>query len=151
MCDPVTAGLALSGAGMGVSAMSQYGAGQYNSDVAKHNADLAEMDATLSLAKGVQQENQSRRDVEQLKGRQVVTTAANNLEMSGTPLDILTDTALIGEMDALTIRNNARMEAFGYKMEADSSRAKADLAKSQGTFGAASSLLGGAGNLLGQL
>jgi hypothetical protein len=39
--------------------------------------------------------------------------------VSGTALDLLGDTAQIGEEDALTIRNNAAREAWGYRNQAN--------------------------------
>ena len=44
--------------------------------------------------------------------------AANGVDLSsGSPLDILGDTAMYGELDALTIRSNAEREAYGYRVQ----------------------------------
>jgi len=146
MCDPVTAAVGISAVGAGVTASSQMAAGDYNAAIAEQNAQLAEKDAESALALGVVEENRYRRNVRQLQGSQATAIAANNLEQTGTPLDILTDTALIGEVDALTIRNNAIREAYGFSVDAANTRAQGQLERFKGRSQAAGTILGGAGD-----
>ncbi|WP_455153244.1 hypothetical protein [Bradyrhizobium cenepequi] len=78
----------------------------------------------------------------------------NGVDLSfGSPLDTLTDTAVLGELDALTIRTNANREAYDYKVQGVNARAnanldrmKADLAETGGYLKAAGTVLAGAGN-----
>jgi hypothetical protein len=49
--------------------------------------------------------------------------------VSGTPLNLLSDTAQIGEEDAQTIRNNAAREAWGYRNQANEASAGARISR----------------------
>lgn len=63
------------------------------------------------------------------------------------------DTAQLGELDALTIQNNAAREAYGYKVQALNSTTQAAQLKAQASTTKRNSLLGGiisgAGSLFG--
>jgi hypothetical protein len=62
----------------------------------------------------------------QLKGTQTARMAANGVALdSGSALDVLTSTDVMGEADANTIRDNAGKEAYGYKSQAANYRAQA--------------------------
>jgi hypothetical protein len=54
------------------------------------------------------------------------------------------DTAQLGELDALTISNNAAREAYGYKVQASSLTTNAANLQSQAKRGMMTSILGGA-------
>lgn len=56
-------------------------------------------------------------------------------------LDILGDTAAMGELDALTMVNNASREAYGYRMQAENDRLNAKMARRSGNMGAMTTLL----------
>jgi hypothetical protein len=81
--------------------------------------------------------------------------AASGVEVDdGSALDILGDTAELGELDALTIRSNAEREAYDYKVAAMNQGAQAGInrvsgqnAASAGRYGAMTSLLSGAGSI----
>jgi hypothetical protein len=44
------------------------------------------------------------------------------------------DQAYLGELDALSIRNNAQREAWGFKMEATDLRKRAEIARKEGVY-----------------
>ena len=150
MCTPTlliaaTAGQALFGA---YTSMQQ---GKYQQAVANAQAKQAEYQAQDAISRGREAEQDHRMKVAQLKSKQIAEFAANGVSTSsGSPLNVIGDTAALGETDALRIRRNAYSEASGYYNQAGVYRAAGDNASTQGMYGAAGSLLGGAGKVASQ-
>jgi hypothetical protein len=159
MCDLVTALMIGSTVMGGVSSIqqgnAQAAAGRYNAQVAEMNAKIADNNARDALERGKIEEQNKRREVSMLTGRQRAAMAANGVDLSfGSPLDTLVDTAMLGELDALTIRSNSAREAYNYKVNAENSRAdgrlslaNAKAAKTGGYLSAMGTVLGGAGDV----
>lgn len=166
MCvEPATLAMisaAASVLGTGVSAFGQVQAGQaakaagdYNAAVARNNQIVAEQQAADAQRRGDVAETEQRRKVRMLAGTQRAALAASGVQLdSGTALDILGDTAAMGELDALTIRNNAEREAYGYRVQGVNFGAEAGLqsmrgqsAMTSGLIGAGGTVLSGAGNV----
>ncbi len=83
------------------------------------NKEIAEYNAEEAIARGKDDENQFRKQIKKVIGSQRAAIGASGVEISsGSALEVQEDAAAIGEADALTIRQNARMEAMGYKMSA---------------------------------
>lgn len=61
------------------------------------------------------------------------------------------DTAMLGEMDALTIQNNAAREAYGYKVQAIQGVSNANALQTQGQTQKKNSILGGVMNGVGSM
>lgn len=86
-------------------------------------------------------------------GRQVAALAGQGADLTGSPTDILGDTAAAGEMDALTTRSNTAREAWGYRTKGVEFGNEIGLANSrQGSSGPSlpgvgESLIGGAGSV----
>lgn len=158
MCDLVmalTIGSSVLGAmGKIQQANAQAAAGEYNAKVAEMNATLSERRAKDALERGKVEEQRKRQEVAQLKGRQMAAMAANGVDLSfGSPLDTLVDTAVLGELDALTIRRNFARESYDHRVaavngraDATLSRMNADAARTGGWLAAAGTVLGGAAN-----
>lgn len=159
MCDLVTALMIGSTVMGGVSAIQQgnatAAAGRYNAQVSEMNAKIADSNARDALERGKIEEQNKRREIAMLSGKQRAAMAANGVDLTfGSPLDTLVDTAMLGELDALTIRSNAAREAYGYKVNATNARADASLsranasaAKTGGYLSAAGTVLGGAADV----
>lgn len=80
---------------------------------------VGEMQAKDAEARGRESEKRHRQDVKQLIGDQRAALAAQGVEVdSGSAAEIQEQTAELGELDALTIRNNARLEAMGLRIGA---------------------------------
>lgn len=125
-----------------VSAKSQIDAGNYAAKVAENNAKVADIRAQEELRKGAQEDLQQRWKIRALAGKQATAIGANNVVGStGTALDILGETAMFGEVDLNTIRNNAARASWGHKVEASNLRAEAKASKYQGRMGAFGTLL----------
>lgn len=138
------------GIGTVVDVYGQYQSGKQNERLAKANARIAEMQAVDAIARGRESERRFRQDVSGLVGAERAALAAQGIEVdTGDALQIQEDTAALGELDALTIRNNAAREAWGYRVQAADYRAQGELARTEGTFGAFSTLLTGGAQAYG--
>lgn len=56
---------------------------------------------------------------------------------------------MLGELDALTIQNNAAREAYGYRVQAQQDLSNADQTIKNGKTAATGSILGGLGKAFG--
>ncbi len=139
MCNPSALGYA----GVGLSALGSVQDGNEAARTGAYNARIAELMARDAEARGADEEQKYRGRIRQLMGSQRAAIGGANLEMSGTPLDILVDTAGVGERDALTIRGNAEREAFGLRSQGAEMLRQGKAAKKRGLFGAAGTLLTG--------
>lgn len=137
MCSPA----ALMIGGGALSAAGQIRQGNAAAGIANYNARLADYQAQDSLARGSIEEGRYRNQIDQITGQQKVATAKRNVAVSGTAIDLLADTARIGEEDALTIRENSRRESAGQKEEGRLLRMQGRMAKRDTRFGATTSLL----------
>ncbi len=148
MCDITTAALVLSAAGTGTQVYGQYQSGRYQSDVMRNNAIIQRRMADDAQRRGENEENRHRMKVAQLKSRQRAQMAAKGLDISqGTPSLILEDTAEMGELDALTIRNNAEREVYGLKTRAQNTESQADVVRQNATMSALGTLMTGGGQV----
>lgn len=107
-------------AGILASAFSSFSAGRANRYIARANQEMSEMQARDAITRGREAEQRLRRDAKQFIGSQRSQIAAQGVALGdadSSAADIQEDTAYLAELDALTIRNNARREAFGYRMQ----------------------------------
>lgn len=129
--------------------------GDYEAQLYGMNAEFAELQAEDAIARGRESEFRSRAGTRQLVGAQRVALAAQGISLdTGSPADVIENDMMLGELDALTIRNNARREAWGFQAQAAQYRAHGDMARWAGKRAAkslrnqsVSTLLSGAGNL----
>lgn len=133
------------------SANAQSQADTYNANLAARNAQISGQDAARSAS-------DKRRETQQRLGMVVAATGANGFTMSGSPLDVLEQTASNGELDAMTIQYMGKNTSDAYRSEAGLYRSSAANALTTGYFNAAGTLLsagarafsspGGTGNSL---
>lgn len=171
MCEPISAtaattaayvsmATAVAGTAVGVYGSIQQGnaakaSAEYQAAVDRNNQQVAEWQTKDALDRGKEAERQQRLKVQSALGSQRAAMAANGVDLSsGSPLDILGDTTMYGEMDALTIRSNAEREAYGYRVQSQNFASNAQLsqmrgssAQTAGMIGAGSTLLTGAGQV----
>lgn len=113
---------------------------QFQSQIDESNARLSEMQAKDSIKRGEREEEDHRKRVRGLIGSQRASFAAQGIELSdGSALDIVEDTASLGAEDALTIRNNAWREAWGYRTQAANLQSSAAFSRVAGANAKASS------------
>lgn len=135
-------------AGTVVSVMGQMSAAQAQADMSQYQAKQSRIMAEDALKRGVAEEQAQRRKTAALEGRQRAILAASNVDIgSGSPLQILTDTAMLGELDAQTVRTNAKREASQHRAQAGLFDMQAGAAKQAGMINAFGTALGGISSL----
>ena len=148
-------GAAMSGYGMYQQSQAQKAQAEYQSAVARNNQIIGEQNAADAMKRGQIEADKHRGKVQALKGSQKAAMAAGGFEIdSGTNLDVLSDTAQLGELVALTILNNAEREAYQHKVAAMNSGAQSNLygmaADAQSPLlSGGTALIGGLGNAAG--
>jgi hypothetical protein len=145
----VPVGLTFLAVGTGISLYKGYKAGKAakaqgvaeqdaansEADLADYNAAVATVQADDALARGAEEESRFRAGVRGMIGSQRAAFAAGNIDVAGgSALDVQADTAYLGELDALTIRNNAASEAWGYKVQSADLTKRADIARKSGVM-----------------
>lgn len=143
------------GAAMVLTAMSgmyaadaQKKSGEYQAEVAEQNAELDEYRADQTARIGAIEEEKHRAKVRQMKGAQRANFAARGIDLgSGIVEDMLSETDVMGETDALTIRFNAQNEAWGYRTSAMNERNSGRWAKAAGKNAATGTYLSTAASM----
>lgn len=158
--DPISLTLAAVSTAVGIAgtmmqASQSAGQASYQATVAKNNAVLARRNQAAALDAGNVREQAKRRETAGIIGAQRAAYAAHGVDVNvGSPVDIYASTAELGELDALTIRNNAQREAYGYKIQEGNATAESGLFGQQasgdmlaGWVGSVGSLIGGASSV----
>lgn len=115
--------------------------------IAGNNAQVAGWQAQDAITRGARSASASRMRSHQLAGTQRARMAAQGVDLGvGSALEILTDTAYFGEVDAGTITDNAAKEAWAIRQQAAGYRADASLLKTRSD--SESPLLAGGTSLL---
>jgi hypothetical protein len=90
---------------------------------AESSAEFQELQAEDALERGREEESRHRFGVRRFAGSQRAALAGQGIDISsGSAADIQEETAVLGELDTLTIRNNAAREAWGYRTQAELTR-----------------------------
>lgn len=135
------------------SSASSKAAYNYQAGVSKNNAMIANWNAEDAARRGALTEQQTRQRTAALMGNQRATFAGRGIDLSeGSALNILSDTAYLGEQDALTVRDNTAREVWKNKVAANDDNSNAILLQSRSDnenplLSGASSLLTGAGKV----
>jgi type II secretory pathway component PulM len=126
------------------NAYSSMEKGKYLDKVSKQNAAMSNQAADDALARGAVKADEQRITTQEVIGTQRAGFAANGIDVnSGSAGQVQNDSAALGELDALTIMNNAAREAYGYQVQAIDQRQQGKLAKYAGKMEAIGSILGG--------
>ena len=108
------------------------------------NARLKEKQAEDSLKRGHEAVTEQRKRTKRVIGTQRAALAAQGINIDdGSALAIQEDTAMIGELDALTIKNNAWREAWGHKAEAADLKSSANFTRVAGEYEAKQAIVTG--------
>jgi hypothetical protein len=136
--------------GTGMQVLGGMQQARYQAAVARNNQIIAERQAQDALRRGDIAEDQQRQKTGLILGAQRAGMAGQGTALDeGSPLDIQGDTAMAGEMDALTIRSNAEREAWGYRAQAANFAAQERLEQNRAGFlGTGASLLSGGAGIL---
>lgn len=140
MCNPMLAVMAVataaSAAMQGVQASQQADAqktaANYNAQVQANNAMVASQQRSVTIQNGQAQAANSEMQQAQLLGKQRAAFAANGMDLhSGSAVDVLTSTKVLGNQDVATIQTNAARQAWGYAVEGNNYTAQSNLDKWQ--------------------
>lgn len=145
------AGLALGG----VQAFNQYSSSKREAAAikaqAEYNRKVSEINEAYTMAKsddairrGEQEVEGHRSKVRQLVGSQKAGLAASGVDVSsGSAAQIVDQTEKLGELDAITLKNNAWREAYGYKVEAKNIRIQGMMGQATAATQARNTLVSG--------
>jgi len=173
MCELTTAlmvgSLVMGGFSAYQGAQAQKGQAKYQAAVARNNqiysdqqAERNEALARDAIKRGETEEYRTRLKTKALAGQQKSALASSGVDVAyGSSIDLIGDTFELGELDALTVRNNAERESNNYENQAWASRvqssnygAQAGMLDSQAnninpTMAAATTVLDGASSVAG--
>lgn len=132
-----------------VGAMGAMQQGKAQSQAATYQAQVADRNAKIARQQAdVEQEDQRRENLRQ-RGAIRAAYGGSGIEMAGSPLDVLEDTAMEQELDVERIGYRGTLRALGENDKANLARAEAENAKSAGAIGAVGSILKAGTSLLG--
>lgn len=93
------------------------------------NTRLADEAVADALYRGEKEAQRMRREARRIIGAQRAAYAGQGVDInSDTPADVQEDTAVIGARDAMTAKNNAWREAWGYRVAALEATSRAQYA-----------------------
>lgn len=142
--------LAITAAGVGFSAYSQYQQGKTQQGINDYNAALSDQDAMVTARDGAALANAQRRQNAQVLARQRTAFAANGIVgETGSPLMTQVQQAGYLEMGALETQRTANIKAGAYAQQATLDRISGKAARSAGGLNAAATILQGAGKVAG--
>lgn len=126
---------------------AKYQEHQYN-----QNAKMAEDQAADTIRLGDLEANQAGKKADAVRGSQRVAYANQGVDVNtGAAAETQADTVALGQLDMVTIKENAWRTAWGYKVEAANSRGKGAMTRAAGESAANTTLLTGGLNALGNL
>lgn len=125
-------------------AYSSFIRGRAERRLAEANARIAKMKARDALKRGREAVAVSRQGTRKLVGSQRAVLAAQGIRLDvGSAQDIQQEALDVGELDALTIQNNALREGFGFSSQAEEERLRGRLAFGAGVTEGLDTLLTG--------
>jgi hypothetical protein len=109
------------------SANAATAAATQNAQIAEYNREVAERNRLAALAQGDAEANDQRRDNTRVLSHIRAQYGASGLSVAGSPLDVITDTALEQELDVKKGLYKAELKGIGYRDEANNYAMKRDL------------------------
>ncbi len=100
----------------------------YQAKVNEENARIAQENANVQRQQGIEEARLQRIKAASTIGSQKAAMAANGVDVTqGTSLDVIADTAAMGELDALQTQYNYEAKARGYEAQAGNFQNQANL------------------------
>ncbi len=131
----------LQGAGGMIQMAGEVHEGQAAENAAKYNASVAEHNANLSIHQSAEEERRQRVMAKRQLGDMRASYGASGVQLDGSALDVLEDSAANAELDALTIRHGGQVKASNFLNEASLERFKGRMMKEQAYLKATGTLL----------
>lgn len=146
----VSAAIAAAAGGAVVGATGQIKAGKFQRGLAYQQANVMDSEAAYTEYAGGIAANKHRTGVKQMIGEQRASAAAQGISLDdGSIADIQADAAKFGEMDALTILQDAAVNAWSLRTQGNLTRAQGDNAAKTGRQQAFATILGTGGGIMG--
>lgn len=109
----------------------------------KINQKLAEQNEKIIKARGDEQLRQFRRDLERLKGKQRATFSKAGVQIEGSALEVLAETAAEGEREIINIQFNTKNELFRNSLDITAAKRGAKNAVITGILSSIGNVTGG--------
>lgn len=144
------AGAALSAGSTVMGGVASSNAANYQAQVARNNAVIAEQNASAATAAGhVQAQASGMKNAARVAGIKAAQ-AANGVDVNtGSALDVQASERQVGQHDSETVLHNAMLQAYGYRTQATNYRAEAGLQQSRADSAIPGAVLSAGGTLLG--
>lgn len=123
--------------------------GNAAADAAEYNAKVAENAGIAARQQADYEEKQARQKRDRLLSAQRVATAASGLDLEGSPLALMEDTAVEAELDALNIRRAGSVDEARARSQAAADRMEGRARQQAGYLNAGASLLNGVSKVAG--
>lgn len=157
MCGVLEA-VAVAGLGMSVMGQQRQAAAaraqaNYQAQVQRNNEIIANRRADQILAEGQEERRRRKAQIGQLSASQTASLAAQGVDVTtGSAVDLLADTAALGEVELQEIDRVAELEAYNMRVQAQNYASQAGLFDAQarnssGTLSSAGRLLTGAADI----
>lgn len=137
------------------AANAQAAAAEYNAKIQERNAIIADQNRKQAVETSEIAATDKRRDNRRVLAAMRAAYGTSGLDLAGSPLDVLEDTAVEQELDVQRIRYEGRarsregaIQMLGLREDATLSRMEGKAAKTAGYIGAAGQLVGGIGTAL---
>ena len=148
MNSPMT-GSVIGAAGSLMEGFAGGQAADFQAQIAKNNAEIAQYNAQGATEVGRVQALNSALRTRAVVGQTKAAQAASGIDVnSGSALDVQASERMLGMLDALTIRSNAARAAYGYKAEAAQQTARAGFMKQRGKMSRLTGLMNASGTIL---
>lgn len=136
-------------AGAAFAGVSAFTSSQAKARQARANAQMAEAAAADALQRGEQRAWQIRETSARRESAQTLAYAHGGVDVAtGSPAEVISKTAMVGELEAQIQRNNAFREALGYRGQASSFREAASATETTGYLDMFGAIFGGAGKVV---
>lgn len=137
-------------------AQAEEQAAQYNAAVAERNSKIIEQNRLSTLQQAEVDKEDHMRETRRMLASIRASYGSSGLEMSGSPLDVLSDTAIERALDTRRIEDEARarnrenaIQILGLREEQVVERTKGKNARTAGNLAALGTLAGTTGKALG--
>lgn len=147
--DPVTALTAVAAIGTATTTIGSISSGMAQQQAANYNAEVDRNNAIQAQQASDQQAVVSQQQTQGKLAEQKVMFAASGVDVgTGTPLDVMSDEASKGKLDALTLRYGGLVQGLRDTSAGTLAESQGSAAATAGYLGAGATLLTGAGKTL---
>jgi hypothetical protein len=145
--DPVTMLASVAALGSVTSAVGQISSGMAQQNAADYNAAVNRNNAIQATQAAGQQSVVAQQETNQKLGQQAAAYGASGVDVNtGSPVDVMMNTAAKGRLDAMTLRYGGQVTALGDLQAATLAKYEGAEAATSADLGAGTTLLTGAGS-----